>query len=92
MSAKILARLLPLQPDMYGIPVDIASGYRDPGSGNSWCNGGKVVIPSTFGMELMVFQRGTFIFAPPPLDFSGSAVQESARNQHSGADFELYGS
>ena len=40
--------------------------------------GGKVVIPSTFGMELMVFQRGTFIFAPPPLDFSGGAVQESA--------------
>ena len=40
--------------------------------------GGKVVIPSTNMMELMVFQRGTFIFAPPPLDFSGGEVQESA--------------
>ena len=40
--------------------------------------GGKVVIPSTFGMELMNFQRGTFDIAPSPLDFSGGAVQESA--------------
>ena len=40
--------------------------------------GGKVVIPSTFGMELMSFQRGTFDIAPPPLYFSGGEVQESA--------------
>ena len=40
--------------------------------------GGKVVIPSTNMMELMVFQRGTFVFTPPPLDFSGGPIQESA--------------